>query len=163
MGKNRKNCKNCWTDWDAVWVLDSDGPKQSCFRWGLDHPWEGAILGERGAHCKVQRLSAGSCAKTAEPIDFPFGCGLGVSNKAQVQSYSQGGANWSVKCGIESPTWLCGRTGVLRHWEYFDKILVLSEVVYLWYWHKGNCSLYAMTLLPGFRSGLKKGWGHATG
>jgi len=35
-------------------------------------PWEGAILGERDAHCKVG-LCAVSCAKTAEPIDFPFG------------------------------------------------------------------------------------------
>ena len=31
------------------------------------------ILGERGAHCKVQGLSALSYAKTAEPIEMWFG------------------------------------------------------------------------------------------
>jgi len=36
-------------------------------------PWEGAIMGERGARCEVYGLSAVSCAKTAEPIDLPFG------------------------------------------------------------------------------------------
>jgi len=31
--------------------------------------WEGPILEERGAHCKVSSVS---CAKTAELIDLPF-------------------------------------------------------------------------------------------
>jgi len=38
-----------------------------------DPPWKGAILRERGTHCEV---SAVSSAKTAKPIDLPFGCGL---------------------------------------------------------------------------------------
>jgi len=42
--------------------------------------WEGAILGERGTHCKV---SAVSCAKTAEPIDLPFGLWTRVGQKKQ--------------------------------------------------------------------------------
>jgi len=33
----------------------------------------GNFCGYRGARCKVQRLSAVTCAKTAEPIDLPFG------------------------------------------------------------------------------------------
>jgi len=36
-------------------------------------PLEGAILVDRGAHCKVYGLPAVSSAKTAEPIDLPFG------------------------------------------------------------------------------------------
>jgi len=36
-------------------------------------PWEGAIFWETGAHCKIWGLSAMSCAKTAEPVDLPFG------------------------------------------------------------------------------------------
>ena len=36
-------------------------------------PWEGAILGERVAHCKVWGLSAMSCAETAESNHLPFG------------------------------------------------------------------------------------------
>jgi len=68
-------CKNSWSDQHAVWVEDSGGPKEKCIciRWGSRSPWEGAILGDRGAHCKVQGLSAISCAKTAEPINLSFG------------------------------------------------------------------------------------------
>jgi len=54
------------TDRDAVWVVGMDGPKESCIRCRTDHPWEGAIWGDRGAHCKVWGLSAMSCAKTVE-------------------------------------------------------------------------------------------------
>jgi len=35
-------------------------------------PWEGAILGERVAHCKEQECSAVSYAKIAEPIEMLF-------------------------------------------------------------------------------------------
>ena len=42
---------------------------------------EGAILGERGAHCKVQRLSTMSCAKTAEPTDLLCGLWTQVGRK----------------------------------------------------------------------------------
>ena len=27
-------CKNSWTDQDAIWVVGSDGPKESRVRWG---------------------------------------------------------------------------------------------------------------------------------
>ena len=37
-------------------------------------PWNGAILmGKRANHCKVYGHNAVICAKTAEPIDLPFG------------------------------------------------------------------------------------------
>jgi len=42
--------KNGKADRDAVWIIGSDGPKESCVRWGPDPPWEWPILGERGAH-----------------------------------------------------------------------------------------------------------------
>ena len=45
---SREPCKNGWTNWDASWVEDSDGPKKPCVRWGSHPPWEGAILGWRG-------------------------------------------------------------------------------------------------------------------
>ena len=66
--------------------MGSGGPKESCVRWGPDPPREGAILVIRGAHCKV------SCAKTAEPIDLPFGLWTQVGrrkhkfNRDQVRS-----------------------------------------------------------------------------
>jgi len=40
---------------------------------GANTPWEGAILEERVAHCKLLGLSAVRCAATAKPIDLPFG------------------------------------------------------------------------------------------
>jgi len=67
-------CKNGCTDRDAVWVEDSDGPKEPCIRWGPDPPWEGAILrGKRASHIVKYRDTLRSCAKTAEPIEMTFG------------------------------------------------------------------------------------------
>ena len=34
---------------------------------------KGKFCGERAPRCKVQGRSAASCAKTAEPIEMPFG------------------------------------------------------------------------------------------
>jgi len=48
----RELCKNGWTDRDAVWVMDSGGPKEMCIRWGSRSPCEGAVfLGERTCQC----------------------------------------------------------------------------------------------------------------
>jgi len=43
-------CRSGWTDWDAVWVEDSDGPRELCIRWGSrsSHWNEGAILRGKG-------------------------------------------------------------------------------------------------------------------
>jgi len=41
------------------------GPRNYVLDWVQIPPWEGAILGERVAHCKVQGLSVVSCAETA--------------------------------------------------------------------------------------------------
>jgi len=50
------------------------GPKNHVLDGGPDLPWEEAILRwKRAARCKVQQLSAVSCARTAEPIEIPFG------------------------------------------------------------------------------------------
>ena len=64
------------------------------------------IFRERGAHCKVYGFSAVSYAKTAEPIDLPFGLWIRVGRRkhtfnrvrqvvqcTQVQSNSPDGAN----------------------------------------------------------------------
>ena len=45
-------CKNGWTEHDAIWAVDSDGPKEACIRWGymgatcwirLNHPCAAAM------------------------------------------------------------------------------------------------------------------------
>jgi len=51
---------------------------------GSRSPWERPIVVDRSARCKVQALSAMSCAKTAELIDLPLGCGLQCAEDAQV-------------------------------------------------------------------------------
>ena len=47
------------------------GPKNHVLDGGPDPPWEGAIFGARGPIVKGH--SAVTCAKTAEPIEMPFG------------------------------------------------------------------------------------------
>jgi len=37
-----------WTDWDAIWLQESDGLKEPRIRWGPDPPREGAISREEG-------------------------------------------------------------------------------------------------------------------
>jgi len=44
---------------------------------GPDLPWKGAILKGKGMSRQARQRSDISCAKTAEPIDIPFGCRLG--------------------------------------------------------------------------------------
>jgi len=62
-----------------------------CYMGGPDPPWEGAILVDRGAHCKVWAFSALSCAKTAKPIHLPFRLWTRVGRR--MQPYSPGSAN----------------------------------------------------------------------
>ena len=39
VGHNGELCYNGWTDWDAVWDIDSGGPKNyGCIRWGPRSP-----------------------------------------------------------------------------------------------------------------------------
>jgi len=38
--------------------------------------------GKGAVHCKVQELSAVSCAKTAEPIEMPFGVWIQLAQGA---------------------------------------------------------------------------------
>jgi len=61
---NRSRCRlGCGLTW-AQSIM--------CYIGGPDPLWKGAILVDRGAHCKLSALSAIKCAKTAEPIHLPF-------------------------------------------------------------------------------------------
>ena len=40
--------ENGCADQDAVWVVGSDGPKESCVRWGSRSPIESGNFGEKG-------------------------------------------------------------------------------------------------------------------
>jgi len=67
---NHKPCHNCQTDRDAIWVVDSGGPKVPCFGGGPEPPCEGASLREK--YSKLLGHCAVNCAKTAELIEMSF-------------------------------------------------------------------------------------------
>jgi len=48
-------CKNGRTSGDAVLVVDSDGPKEACVRWGSDPHAKGQFLGENRL-CRTKTL-----------------------------------------------------------------------------------------------------------
>jgi len=55
------------------------GPRNHVLDRDSDPPYQGAILRSKGvARSKISELSAVSCAKTAEPIETPFGMLSGV-------------------------------------------------------------------------------------
>jgi len=70
-------CKDGWTDRDAVWAVDSGGPRNHVLDVGPDRPKRrGNFWGETSkqhARGHAQRQSSVSCAKMAEPIEISFG------------------------------------------------------------------------------------------
>jgi len=48
------------------------GPRNRVLHGGPDPQWERAILGERGAHCKVLGHCAVTCVKIPDPIIMQF-------------------------------------------------------------------------------------------
>jgi len=101
---NRELCENGWTDRDAVWVVDSGGPKEP---WvleslGPDFPCEGAILRVKGAPIVKYRdsLPYRELLKTAALIEMPFGiCVIWGCTLAPPDEY-----DWAVyvrrRCGL---------------------------------------------------------------
>jgi len=62
---DREPSKSGLTDRDAVWVVDSCGPKKHVVDRVQIRPCEGTIWrGNEAANCKTYGLSAVSCAKT---------------------------------------------------------------------------------------------------
>jgi len=130
-------CKNGWTDRDAVWVMDSDGPKKLCVRWGSRSPWKGAILGARGTYCKVYGLSVVSCAKTAEPIDLALALWHRVGRRKhkfnrirQVASMCPQGATWRIRLKCASAAEMS--PGLVSN--YSDHLFVYYGVVVVCCW-----------------------------
>jgi len=135
-------CRNGWTDWD-VFVMDSGGPKET---WS-----KGAIFRGKNVPWLARRHSAMSCAKTAEPIQMPFGLCSRMGPRKHVWhggTLAQPGEyDWTVRmrrrCGLMS--------------NYFDHLFVN------WYW-RWRAGIQEQCLLPsGVWWWMKKGWGQATG
>jgi len=70
-------CENGLTDRDAVWVEDSDGPREPCIRWGPDISSEDAILGTRRAHCKYRDFLPWAVQERQNRSICRLDCGLG--------------------------------------------------------------------------------------
>ena len=121
---------NGWTNRDAVLVMDSHGPKESCVRWGSRSPWEWAILGERGTHLQSGDMLPWAVQKRFIRLIRHLGCGL---RWAEGSKSSPGGSkvlswegtlappgeyNWTVhlrrRCGLMS--------------NYFDHLLLWCSV-----------------------------------
>jgi len=80
------------------------GPKHYVLD-GVQVPCEGAIFsGEREARCEVQRPSAVSCAKTAEPIEMLFGIWTRLGPRKHVLGE---GAHWRNLTNTTEPS-VCG-------------------------------------------------------
>ena len=93
--------------WAHLSQVGSDGPKESCVRWGPDPPWEGAIWrGEKRPIVKYRDARRSSVQKRLNRSICCLGCGLGWAEGsmssivfarwrqcAQFQSYSPGGAD----------------------------------------------------------------------
>ena len=77
-------------------VLTRVGPRDHVLDGETDTPREGTICGEMSAHCKVRRLSAVSCAKTAVPIDMQFGKLSRVGPWNHVLHGMHTGATWLI-------------------------------------------------------------------
>ena len=57
--------------------MGSDGPKESCLRWGLSPPWEGAILGKGAPVVKYRDFLPWAVQKRPNWLICRLGCGLG--------------------------------------------------------------------------------------
>jgi len=76
---SREPCKNGWTDQDAVWIVDSDGPKKVCIRWRFRSPTrKGHFEGQKGRPVVRYRESLPwYVQKQLNRSRFRSGCGLG--------------------------------------------------------------------------------------
>jgi len=68
-----ERCKNGCTDRDAIWVEDSGKPNEQCVRWGPESPMGRGNFRRKRRPIVKYRDTAVICAKTAEPIEMPFG------------------------------------------------------------------------------------------
>jgi len=106
--------KNDRTNRDAVWAMGSDGPKESCAKWGPDRHGKGQFWG-KGAPIVKYRDTAVTCTKTAEPIDLPFGLWSRVGRRSTssiifarwrrcAHMGGQLGATWRIRFNRTSAT-----------------------------------------------------------
>ena len=95
------------TDRDAVWNLDSGGPKEPCVRWGPDSPMRSAIYNEKDmpGHARRATTQCGNLCKMAELIEKPFRLWTRVGIRKNVL---HGGAHWRHLTNMIQPSMFGG-------------------------------------------------------
>jgi len=114
-GKGAAHCK-VGTGRDAVWVVGLDWPKKSRIRWGTDPHGKGTFFWGKGMPRHAQRHSGVNCAKTAEPIEVPFGFWTRVGRRKHkfsrvrqvVPTYPHVRARWRHLANTIEPSVYCG-------------------------------------------------------
>jgi len=113
-------CNNCWTNWDAIWVEDSGGPREHILDgdWGSRCPMgSGNFEGGKG-HPIVKHKDTlpWSVQKWLNWSICCLDCGLGCPKEAQVQLYSPGGASVPSCQGTLAPPGEYDWIVCLRQW-----------------------------------------------
>jgi len=78
-------CKSGWTDRDAIWVLGSDGPKQSCIGWGYRSHGKGNFKGRKGRPLMLSRVDPRN--HVLDGVQIPHGKGQ-IWGEEHAQTYS---------------------------------------------------------------------------
>jgi len=116
--------KNGWTDRDAVWVEDLGGPRESCIRWGSRYFFGRGNFGEKKCPLYVWSLFCHEQCKNGGADRFAVWIvDSGWPKKAQVQLYSQGGANVPPWEGTLAPPSECDWTICLSVMRSYVKLL----------------------------------------
>jgi len=97
-------CENGWTDRDAVWILDSEWPKESWARWGPDCPMRRGNFGGKGRPVCREPCRNGWTNQSAVWV-----VNSGGPKEGQVQSYSP--SHWRHLANTTEP-FVCGGDAV---------------------------------------------------
>jgi len=105
----RELCENAWTDRDAVWVMDSGGPKEARIRWGQDLHTKGQLLGERTFSGMPDDILQWAVQKWLNRSIYHLGCGRGCAEGsswegtlAQFGEYDWTYVRLRRRCGLMS-------------------------------------------------------------
>ena len=99
----RELCKNGWTDEDAVWEVDSGGPKEPCIRWGPDlHTWWGNFEDTKRSDQDMPRHVHRLLKVTQQgPQPVWHRCRLGCTRWG-CKLATPGEYDWTILCGSDA-------------------------------------------------------------
>ena len=93
---DREPCKNGWTDRDAIWDVDSGGPKELCIRLGPDPPREEAILRGKMAVVKYRDPQPWAVQKRLYRLGCILWCWVGWVKGTMYYVAVHIGATWRI-------------------------------------------------------------------